>query len=76
VKRDLKKSFGKVIKQLREEGGMSQQEVADMAEIDRTYLSDLERGLYNPSLSVVYQLAEIFKMSAYELVKKVDAEMR
>jgi transcriptional regulator with XRE-family HTH domain len=75
VKRDLKKSFGKVIKELREEAGFSQQEVADFSDVDRTYLSDLERGLNYPSLNVVYKLAEVFKMKASELVEKVDEEM-
>jgi transcriptional regulator with XRE-family HTH domain len=75
VKRDLKKAFGKVIKELREDRGLSQQELADTAGIDRSYLSDLERGLNFPSLNIVYSLAEVFKMKANELVGKVDGEM-
>jgi transcriptional regulator with XRE-family HTH domain len=75
VKRDLKKAFGKVIKELREDEGLSQQELADTAGIDRSYLSDLERGLNFPSLNIVYSLAEVFKMKANELVQKVDKEM-
>ena len=75
MKRDLKKAFGKVIKGLRESEGLSQQELADMAGLDRSYLSDLERGLNYPSLNIVYSLAEVFKMKASELVGRVDEEV-
>lgn len=69
---NLKEAFGKVIKELREQRGFSQQELADYAEIDRTYLSDLERGIYHPSLNVVYKLAEVLKIKPHELIHKVD----
>lgn len=75
MKRDLKKAFGKVIKELREQEGLSQQELADMAGLDRSYLSDLERGLNFPSLNIVYSLAEVFKMRAGALIERVDEEM-
>jgi transcriptional regulator with XRE-family HTH domain len=73
VKRDLKETFGQVIKQLRENSGMSQQELADYSEVDRTYISDLERGLYNPSLSTIYKLSEVLKIKPALILDKVDA---
>lgn len=72
MKGDLKKTFGKVIRQIRKEHGLSQQALADFSEVDRTYISDLERGLHNPSLNVVYKLAEILKIKPHELVERVD----
>lgn len=76
VKRDLKEAFGSVIKTLREEKGLSQQELADYSEVDRTYISDLERGLYYPSLNTIYKLAEILKLKPHELIQKVDTLMK
>jgi transcriptional regulator with XRE-family HTH domain len=76
VKRDLKEAFGTVIKALREEEGLSQQELADYSEVDRTYISDLERGLYSPSLNTIYKLAEILKLKPHELIQKVDMLMK
>lgn len=76
MKRDLKEVFGSVIKTLREERGLSQQELADYSEVDRTYISDLERGLYSPSLKTIYKLAEILKLKPHELIQKVDAIMK
>jgi transcriptional regulator with XRE-family HTH domain len=72
MKGDLKEAFGKVIKELREKEKLSQQELADYSEVDRTYISDLERGLYYPSLNTVYKLAEILKVKPHELIQKVD----
>ena len=75
MKRDLKKAFGSVIKELREELGLSQQELADYSEVDRTYISLLERGLNYPSLKVVYKLSEILKTKPNKLIERVDEKM-
>lgn len=75
MKGDLKVTFGKVIKQLREEQSLSQQALADYSDVDRTYISDLERGLYYPSLLIVYKLAEILKIRPHELIHKIDKEI-
>jgi transcriptional regulator with XRE-family HTH domain len=76
VKRDLKQAFGSVIRELREEKGLSQQELADYSEVDRTYISDLERGLYSPTLNVIYKLAEVLKIQPHKLLEKVDTLMK
>ncbi|HEU5292461.1 MAG TPA: helix-turn-helix transcriptional regulator [Cyclobacteriaceae bacterium] len=76
MKRDLKEVFGSVIRGLREERGLSQQELADFSEVDRTYISDLERGLYSPSLNTIYKLAEVLKLKPHELIEKVDVLMK
>ena len=75
MKRDLKEAFGTVVKKLREDAALSQQELADYSEIDRTYISDLERGLNFPSLHVVYKLAEVLKIKPHQLIKKVDEKL-
>lgn len=76
MKQDLKQAFGSVIKSLREERGLSQQELADYSEVDRTYISDLERGLYYPTLNTIYKLAEILKVMPHELIRNVDSLMK
>ncbi len=76
MKRGVKEEFGKAIRMLREERNLSQQELADYAEIDRTYISDLERGLYFPSLEIVFKLADVFKIEAHLIVKMVDYKIK
>lgn len=68
----LNETFGKVIKQLRESRGLSQQELADYADLDRSYISDMERGRYNPTLQTIYKLTEILNIKPHELFAEVD----
>jgi len=72
VKRDLKRAFGQVIKEQRIARGLSQQELADYSEMDRTYLSDLERGLNYPTLNIVFKLCEILDIKPHLLILKVE----
>lgn len=51
-------------KQLR----MSQESMADKANIDRTYASQIERGIANPSLSVLCSVAKALDLSFIQLV--------
>ena len=52
------KKLGKVISALRKQAGISQEELAFRASIDRTYISQIERGIGNPSLLVVFKIAQ------------------
>ena len=72
MKRDLKRAFGQVIKEQRIARGLSQQELADYSEMDRTYLSDLERGLNYPTLNIVFKLCEILDIKPHLLILKVE----
>ena len=47
---------------LRQGRGLSQEAMALEAEIDRTYASQIERGVGNPSLKVICALAEVLKV--------------
>ena len=55
---ELRKVFAKNLKQLRRAAGLSQEELAFRADIDRTYVSALERGIYNASVITIEKLAE------------------
>lgn len=52
-------AFGKAIKQERFKKGVTQEELADRCGLDRTYISRIERGQKNPTLSVVWHIATI-----------------
>ena len=67
----LKQNFGKIIGQLRAERGESQQIVADNCNMERAYVSRLERGISEPSLSTIITLAEYFELNPGEMVKQV-----
>lgn len=51
------RNLAKQMRELRLERGWSQEELAERMETDRTYISDMERSLRNPSLKVLARLA-------------------
>ena len=54
---DIKQRFGIKIKELRKQKGLSHEKLANLAEIDRTYLPTIEKGERNVSIEVVEKLA-------------------
>ncbi|WP_413514652.1 helix-turn-helix domain-containing protein [Serratia proteamaculans] len=57
MKNELQIKFGQRVRELRKERGWSQEEFADRCELDRTYISGIERGVRNPTLEVINVLA-------------------
>lgn len=49
--------FGKRIRKLRQARGMSQEELAFISDLHRTYISDVERGIRNISLDNISKIA-------------------
>jgi len=58
------------LKALRQAKGMSQEELAHRAGIDRTYVSSLDRSIYNASIDVVDRLAGALDMEAADLLRR------
>lgn len=65
---DIRKRLGANVRRLRQEKGWSQEEFADHAGIHRTYVSDIERGARNPTISIVEKLAAPLGVSAGTLI--------
>ncbi len=55
---NLQKILAKNVKSRRKALGLSQERLALDAEIDRTYISQIERGISNPSLLVLVKIAD------------------
>ncbi|HEY1066739.1 MAG TPA: helix-turn-helix transcriptional regulator [Pirellulales bacterium] len=65
--------FGLAVRARRDELGWNQEELAEKADIHRTYLSDVERGSRNLSLVNIEKLAGALGLSLTELFRLVDA---
>ena len=65
-------AFGRNVARIRDERGFSQDKLAEKAEIDRTYLSGIERGLRNPGIRVVICIARALGVTVDQLCKGVD----
>ncbi|HXW20595.1 MAG TPA: helix-turn-helix transcriptional regulator [Roseiarcus sp.] len=58
---DIRKILGENVRRARRAMGVSQEALADMAKIDRTYVSGVERGVRNPSVKIVARFAKALK---------------
>ena len=63
---DIKQTVGKRIRELRNKLGVSQEELAAMVELDRTYITSVERGKRNISIVNIEKLAIALKVSLAE----------
>lgn len=69
---DLQRVFGKVIKELRLQNKISQEKLAFDSGIDRTYISDIEKGDRDVSLLIINKIAKALQISLSDLFKKVE----
>lgn len=59
--------FGRRLKTLRTQNNLSQEALGLLAELDRTYISGIERGVRNVGLANIYRLARAMNIPAAEL---------
>jgi transcriptional regulator with XRE-family HTH domain len=65
--------FGRNVSRLRSVAALTQDKLAEKAELDRTYLSGIERGVRNPGIKVVIRIARALRVSLDQLCKGVGA---
>jgi len=61
--------FGKNLKQIRTEKGISQGDIARVLEVSRGFISNIENGKANPTLATITKLAKAIGVSSDELLK-------
>lgn len=71
---DIRRRLAANIIRLRKERGWSQEELADRAGLHRTYISGVERGVRNPTITVVAKIAEALGVEAELLVRFLQHE--
>ena len=67
----LLKAFGLRLRELRKEHGLSQEKLAELADLHRNYPSLLERGRANPTLLVIAALARALNVRPHKLIEKI-----
>lgn len=60
-------SIGRSIRRYRKQAKLTQQELADLANISRTYLADVERDRYNPSIETLKSIAKALQIDVSQL---------
>ena len=69
------KAFGKTLRRYRDAAELSQIALAEHSDLDRTYISLLERGLRQPSLAALLALARAMKVSPLTILKETLDEL-
>lgn len=65
-------SFGKALRRARLQAGLTQEGLAEVSGLDRTYVSGAERGIRNPSLVTLARLSDALDIRLSELFKAVE----
>lgn len=66
-------AFGEILRHFRKQAKFSQERLAQESDLDRTYISLLERGLRQPSLTTILLIAKALNVSPTKIVSKVEA---
>ncbi len=65
-------AFGEAVRRERERKGLSQEDLGFEAELDRTYVSGVERGVRNPTVVTVRRLAKALGVAASRLMQVAE----
>jgi len=73
---NLRQIFATNLRRIRHARGFSQEDLAYTADVDRTYLSKLERGASNVGIDIIAKLARVLKVEPAELLKATRTKAR
>ena len=71
----MQEAFGRVLRELREESGRTQEIVADLAGITNVSVSNFETGEFQPKLFTAFRLAKAVNVTPTELIQRVELEL-
>lgn len=69
---DIKGLFGKTIREYRLKENLSQEKLAELSGLHRTYISEVERGERNVSLENIHKICLALKIKLYDVFEKME----
>ena len=66
------RAIGAVVREFRERAGHSQERLSADCGFDRTYISRVERGIINPTVSRLWRIADVLEVSFTELAGQME----
>src|SRR2546428_796581 len=75
-KDQISSTFGQVLREQRTVRGLSQEDLALNADVDRTFVSQMERGIRQPTITTIMKLAEALGIQASALVARMERLLR
>jgi len=73
--KDINTAFSEVLRELRELRGLSQEALAAKSDLDRTYISLLERGQRQPTLKSISSLANALETTLTEFARQIECKL-
>lgn len=67
-------ALGLSVKTFREQKGLTQERLAEMADIHTSYIGQIERGWRYPSLKTLFKIADALEVKILELFKAIDSK--
>ena len=68
----LEKQFGIILNKYRKGAKLSQSQLADLAGVDRTYISLMERGLRHPTISMLFKISKALGVPPSQLILELE----
>jgi transcriptional regulator with XRE-family HTH domain len=72
---EIAKAFGLVIRELRKEAGLTQEQLGLEADLRRTFVSILELGQQQPTLMTIFKISEALKIQPSKLIELVEQKV-
>jgi transcriptional regulator with XRE-family HTH domain len=72
---DLKKIVGRIIARHRSTAGISQEKLAEIAGLERGYISLIERGMRMPTVETIFRLCRGLKASPSEVIGDIEKQL-
>ena len=76
TRRPIATQFGKVLREERIKKGLSQEALALECDLDRTFVSMIERGVRQPTLQTLFTLCGILKIKPSRMVRLLEGKMK
>ena len=68
-------AFGQAVRAARMEQGMAQEELAALAEIERSHMGKIERGEHMPTLAIIFKIASALDCSTAVLMAATEKQL-
>jgi len=69
-------AFGQAVRAVRTEQGIAQEELASLAEVERSHMGKIERGEHMPTLALILKISSALGISAAELMGATERSLR
>lgn len=68
-------TFGAILRRLRKHVGLSQEQLALEADLQRNYISLMELGRYQPTITTLFKVAQALKVSPSSIILELEGEL-